>query len=335
MCMGVQDNIGIAENATGIVNAIVKQKTLKSAISCTGVGLHSGEKVSMTLIPAEVGAGITFRRTDVAGEGMEVKAAFNSVCDTRLCTTIGAQGKAIGTVEHLMAAFAGAGIDNALIEIGGAEVPVMDGSAAPFLFLISCAGVVEQDAPRKAVRVLKSIKICAGEKVASLRPSEGFSVDFEIDFSSSVVGRQSMSLGLNGGVFKDEIARARTFGFLHEAEALWAAGLAKGASLDNAVVVSGDKIMNEDGLRFDDECVRHKILDAVGDLYMAGAPILGHYTGYRSSHALNNQLLHALFADAQNYEIVDMNVADACAAGVSRGGSSWARGSVAASPAMV
>ncbi len=328
--MGVLDSTGIAEDRA----IVVKQKTLKSAISCTGVGLHSGEKVSMTIIPADVDAGITFRRTDVAGQAMEVKAAFNSVCDTRMCTTIGVQGKSIGTVEHLMAALAGAGIDNALIELGGAEVPVMDGSAAPFLFLIDCAGVVEQDAPRKAIRVRRLVKVGDGETSAALSPSAGFSIDFAIDFSSPAVGRQAMTLGLNGGIFKDEIARARTFGFLHEAEALWAAGLAKGASLDNAVVVSGDKIMNEDGLRFDDECVRHKILDAFGDLYMAGAPILGHYTGYRSSHALNNQLLHALFADARNYEIVDMCVSDARAV-APRGGSSWTRDGVAASPVTV
>jgi len=310
----------------------IKQKTLKSAISCTGIGLHSGEKVSMTLIPADVDAGITFRRTDVAGEGAEINASFDQVCDTRLCTTVGtAGGKTIGTVEHLMAAFAGAGIDNVIVEVGGAEVPIMDGSAAPFLFLIECAGVVEQNAPRKVIRVLKTITISEGDKSATLEASDGFAVDFLIDFASPAVASQDLFIGLDAGVFKNEIARARTFGFMHEVEALWAAGLAKGGSLDNAVVVSGDKVMNEDGLRFDDEFVRHKILDAVGDLYLAGNPIQGQYSGVRSGHALNNQLLRALFSDSENYEIVDM--VNETTGLVSRGAGSLSKATVAAGPA--
>lgn len=284
----------------------------------------------MTLHPSDVNTGIVFRRTDVAGESAMIPAAFDSVCDSRLCTTIGSDGKTIATIEHLMSALAGAGIDNALIEVGGAEVPVMDGSAAPFLFLIDCAGVAEQDAPRKAVRILKTVSVGEGEKFASLEPSDGFSVDFHIEFDNPVIGSQQMALNLTDSVFKNEIARARTFGFLHEAEALWAAGLAKGASLDNAVVVSGDKVMNEDGLRFDDECVRHKILDAVGDLYLAGAPIMGHFAASRASHALNNQLLHELFSDPANYEIVDMQPADQRPVA---GAASWAKETVAASPA--
>ena len=314
------------------LNIALKQKTLKSAISCTGIGLHSGEKVSMTLHPADPGFGIVFRRTDVAGEGVEIPAKHDHVVDTRLCTAIGAQGKSIGTVEHLMAALAGAGIDNALIEVGGAEVPVMDGSAAPFLFLIDCAGIVEQDAPRKAVRVLKPVSIIDGDKSATLNPDQGFTLDFQIEFANPLIGSQSMTVDMAEGVFKNEIARARTFGFLHEAEALWAAGLAKGASLENAVVVSGDKVLNEDGMRFDDECVRHKILDAVGDLYMAGAPILGRYEGVRASHALNNRLLRALFADPANYEIVDMTQTDTQVS-APRGASSWTKKGVAASAA--
>ncbi len=316
------------------LNTAVKQKTLNSAISCTGIGLHSGEKVSMTLHPAAPDFGIVFRRTDVAGEGVEISASFDNVVDTRMSTTIGAEGKTIGTVEHLMAALAGAGIDNALIELGGAEVPVMDGSAAPFLFLIDCAGVAVQDAPRKAIRVLKTVSIVDGDKSAVLEPADGFTLDFHIDFASSVIGTQTMTIGMTDGAFKDEISRARTFGFLHEAEALWAAGLAKGASLDNAVVVSGDKVMNEDGMRYEDECVRHKILDAVGDLYLAGAPMLGHYAGTRASHALNNQLVRALLADPANYEIVDMTEADLRVASASHGGASWAKKNAAASPAM-
>ncbi|MBL4615832.1 MAG: UDP-3-O-acyl-N-acetylglucosamine deacetylase [Magnetovibrio sp.] len=309
---------------------MIKQKTLKSAISCTGIGLHSGERISMTLHPSDIDTGITFRRTDVAGEGALIPAAFDSVCDSRLCTTIGSDGKTIATIEHLMSALAGAGIDNAMIDVGGGEVPVMDGSAAPFLFLIDCAGVVEQDAPRKALRVLKTISVSDGEKSASLEPSDGFSIDFQIEFENPVIGTQQMALDLTENAFKNEIARARTFGFLHEAEALWAAGLAKGASLDNAVVVSGDKVLNEDGLRFEDECVRHKILDAVGDLYLAGAPIMGHFAATRASHALNNQLLRELFSNPANYEIVDMQAVEHRR---STGAASWTKENVAASPA--
>lgn len=315
-------------------NIALKQKTLKSAISCTGVGLHSGEKVFMTLHPAGPDTGIVFRRTDVAGEGVEIAAAYDKVVDCRMCTTLGVDGKTLGTVEHLMAALAGAGIDNALIEVGGAEVPVMDGSAAPFLFLIDCAGVVEQDAPRKALRILKTVRVQHGESSARLVPARGFTLDFHIDFPSPAIGVQNMTVSLTPGAFKDEISRARTFGFLHEAEALWAAGLAKGASLDNAVVVSGDRIMNEDGLRFDDECVRHKILDAVGDLYLAGAPIVGRYEGERASHALNNALLREVFSDSANYEWVDMTAADLVAE-VRKSSGAWSKETVAASPAVI
>ncbi|PCI40682.1 MAG: UDP-3-O-[3-hydroxymyristoyl] N-acetylglucosamine deacetylase [Rhodospirillaceae bacterium] len=312
----------------------IKQKTLKSAISCTGIGLHSGEKVTMTLLPADIDAGITFRRTDVAGEGAEIKAAYDNVCDTRLCTTIGSEtGKTIGTVEHLMAALSGAGIDNVTVEVGGAEVPIMDGSAAPFLFLIDCAGVVEQDAPRKVIRILKTVSITQDDKTATLTAADGFALDFAIDFASPVIASQDFSVGLNDGVFKDEIARARTFGFMHEVEALWAAGLAKGGSLDNAVVISGDKIMNEEGLRFDDEFVRHKILDAVGDLYLAGNPIQGHYSGVRSGHALNNQLLNVLFSDSSNYEIVHMIDDSSRMASQNTGAGALNKATVAASPA--
>jgi len=310
---------------------VIEQKTLKSAISCTGIGLHSGEKISMTLHPADVDHGIVFRRTDVVGGGVEIPATFDNVCDTRMCTVIGAEdGTYIATIEHLMAALAGAGVDNALIEVGGAEVPVMDGSSAPFLFLIDCAGVVEQDAPRKAVRILQPVSVVEGDKVVSFEPSDGFSIDFHIEFDNPVIGTQTMSVEMTDAVFKNEIARARTFGFLHEAEALWAAGLAKGASLDNAVVVSGDKVMNEDGMRFDDECVRHKILDAIGDLYLAGAPIQGHYAASRGSHDLNNKLLRELFSDPANYEIVDM---DAPMPRVFSDRASWAKETVAAGPA--
>ncbi len=274
------------------------QTTLKAAISCTGVGLHSGKKVSMTLNPADENSGVVFKRTDIKGNGALIPATWDRVVDTRLCTTIGNDdGITVSTIEHLMAALSGCGIDNAIVELNGPEVPIMDGSAAPFVFLVECAGVAQQSARRRIIRVLKPITVAEGDKVATLNPSDIFSLDFSIDFDSPVVANQSLSIGLVNGTFKNELARARTFGFLHEVEQLRAAGLAKGGSLDNAVVVSGDKVLNEGGLRFDDEFVRHKVLDAIGDLYLAGGAILGQFNGVCSGHAVNNQILRALFAD--------------------------------------
>jgi UDP-3-O-[3-hydroxymyristoyl] N-acetylglucosamine deacetylase len=275
-----------------------RQRTLKSSINCTGVALHSGIKVSMTLKPAPLDTGIVFHRTDIKGKGARIPARWDHVVDTRMCSVLGnADGVTVGTVEHLMAALAGCRIDNAVIEINGAEVPVMDGSASPFVFLIECAGVVEQEAPRRAIRVLKPVTVRDGDKQVTLTPASGFAIDFEIDFRNTAVSRQALGLSLINGTFKKELARARTFGFMHEVEALWAMGLARGGSLDNAVVVSGDKILNEDGLRYEDEFVRHKILDAIGDLYLAGAPVLGHFHGVCSGHAHTNRLLRELLAD--------------------------------------
>jgi len=274
------------------------QKTLKGPIGCSGVGLHTGAKVSMVLKPAEAGRGIVFRRTDIAGKGKLVPARWDCVVDTRLCPVVGdGNGVSIGTVEHLMAALAGMGIDNAEIDITGPEVPVMDGSAEPFVFLIECAGIRDQGAPRRAIRVLKPVAVSGDNGTAALYPADSFLVGFEIDFDSRAVGRQAISLGLVNGTFKKELSRARTFGFLHEVEQLWANGFARGGSLDNAVVVSGDKVLNEDGLRYEDEFVRHKALDAVGDLYTAGGPIIGRFSGNCSGHALTNRLLRALFAE--------------------------------------
>ena len=279
---------------------MIKQKTFKSSISCTGVALHSGDKVSMTLMPGEPGSGIVFKRTDIPGAGASIPATWDNVVETTMCTTLGNKdGVTIATVEHLMAALGGSGIDNAVIEVNGPEVPVMDGSAAPFVFLVECAGTVEQDAPRRFIRVLKAITVEDGSSVASLVPAESFSIDFDIDFESAAISRQSISIGMAGEAFKNEVSRARTFGFLHEVEALRAAGLAKGGSLDNAVVVSGDQILNEDGLRYDDEFVRHKVLDTIGDLYLAGGQIIGHFEGIHSGHALNRLLLETLFADEE------------------------------------
>ena len=276
----------------------LKQRTLKSAIDCKGVALHSGSKVTMTLRPADANTGIIFRRTDVGGRGAEIPALWNNVVDTRLCTVIGNdEGVKVSTVEHIMAALSGCGIDNALVDLNGPEVPIMDGSADPFVFLIECAGIKEQNAPQRVIRVLKPVTVTEGDCTASLTPASHFSIDIAIVYDSAVVGHQSIQLGVINGAFSNELAKARTFGFLHEVEAMRAAGLARGGSLDNAVVISGDEVMNEDGLRFDDEFVRHKALDAVGDMYLAGGLVIGAFSGERSGHALNNSLLRALFAD--------------------------------------
>jgi UDP-3-O-[3-hydroxymyristoyl] N-acetylglucosamine deacetylase len=285
----------------------VAQRTLKQPINCSGIALHCGLNVTMTLGPGEVDSGILFRRTDIAGGGALIPAQWDHVTDTRMCSTLGNRdGVTIGTVEHLMAALAGMEIDNAVVEVNGPEVPIMDGSAAPFVFLIECAGVVEQKRPRRVIRVLKPIAVDDGERYASLAPGNGFSVSLDIDFDSPAVSRQRISVGLGNGAFKRELARARTFGFLHEVEELRAAGLALGGSLDNAVVVSRDKVLNEGGLRFDDEFVRHKALDAIGDLYLAGAQLRGHFYGQCSGHGTNNTLLRALFADAEAWRYDEM-----------------------------
>ncbi len=281
------------------------QQTLRNRISCSGIGLHGGAKVSLTLHPAAPNTGIVFYRGDVQGDEPRVPALYQNVVDTAMCTTIANEdGVKVSTVEHLMAALYGCGIDNALIEVDAPEVPIMDGSAAPFVFLIECAGIVDQGVPRKMIRVLRSIEARAGGATASLAPAEGFSVSFEIEYDSPVIGRQQCTMALHNGGFKSEICRARTFGFEHEVDALRARGLARGGSLDNAVVVSGDGVLNEGGLRYGDEFVRHKVLDSVGDLYLAGGRLIGHFHGVRSGHALNQQLLSDFFADrsAWRYE---------------------------------
>lgn len=280
------------------IAGFTRQQTLKNSISCSGTGLHSGATVSMTLHPAPTGTGIVFRRTDSDGLGFAVPADVDHVVDATLCTTLGdAAGRTLATVEHLMAALCGSGIDNAFIDVEGPEVPVMDGSAAPFVFLIECAGIVQQNAPRRYIEVLKPIHIESDGRRASLTPDKLFSLDFEIDFDSPAIGRQEMTVQLVNGTFKGEISRARTFGFAHEVDQLRKMGLARGGSLDNAVVVGDGIVLNEDGLRYDDEFVRHKILDSVGDLYLAGAPLRARFSGYRSGHALNHDLLRTMFAD--------------------------------------
>lgn len=290
----------------------LRQRTLKTSIDCAGVALHSGNKVSMTLHPADADTGVVFRRTDVAGRGAEIPALWDRVVDTRLCSVLGNEdGVTVSTVEHVMAALAGCGIDNVLIELNGPEVPIMDGSAEPFVFLIECAGVREQDAPRRFIRVLKPVAVTDGDSCITLSPSDRFTLHMEINFDSVVVAQQSLRLGVVNGAFSKELARARTFGFLHEVEAMRAAGLGKGGSLENAIVIAGDGIMNEDGLRFDDEFVRHKALDAVGDMYLAGGQVLGTFSGVKSGHALNNKLLRALFADSTAWAYDTLSSLDA------------------------
>lgn len=275
---------------------IAQQKTLKAAIYCRGVGLHSGLRIGMTLHPAAADTGIVFRRSDMGGA--EIAATWRNATDSVLCTKIdNHEGLSVATIEHLMAAFAGLEIDNAIVELDGPEVPIMDGSAAPFVFLVECAGIVDLDATRRAIKVLKPVSVGVPGRSAALVPDDGFAVSFAIDFASGAINRQELTLSVDPDSFKNDISRARTFGFLHEVDQMRAAGLARGGSLDNSVVISGDRILNEDGLRYTDEFVRHKVLDALGDLYLAGGPLLGHFHGVRSGHALNRQLLDALFAD--------------------------------------
>jgi len=294
------------------LGAIARQHTLKSSISCTGVGLHSGTKTTMVLHPAEAGSGVRFRRVDAAGKGAVIAARWSNVTDTRLNTCISNEdGISVKTIEHLMSALAGMGVDNALIDIDGEEVPVMDGSAAPFVFLIECAGLVEQSAPRQVIKVLKRVIVTDGDKIATLAPSEDFTLAVDIEFAAAAIGRQQVSLTVDAAAFKAEISRARTFGFEQEVEAMRAAGLGRGGSLDNAVVIAGDGkgVLNKEGLRYDNEFVRHKLLDALGDLSLAGAPLEASFRGTRTGHALNNMLLRALFADSTAWVRVPQGLA--------------------------
>lgn len=287
------------------------QKTLKNSINCSGVGLHSGAKINMTLLPAPANTGVVFRRVDVNTDRNEVKATWENAIETPLCTTlVGKDGLKIATIEHLMSALAGYEIDNIIIELDGAEVPVMDGSAAPFVFLIECAGTIEQDTPRRALRILEHVETAESHRSASMAPGKGFSINFEIDFDSRAVGRQEWFVEMSQTAFKREVSRARTFGFLQEFDKLLELGLARGGSLDNAVVISGDTVMNEGGLRYDDEFVRHKVLDSIGDLYLIGGPIIGHFHGVRAGHALTLRLIKALFSQETAWEWVDMTYGD-------------------------
>ncbi len=276
------------------------QRTLRAPAQCTGIGVHSGEKVTMRLLPAEPDSGVVFVRTDLKNGARTIPARWDHVVDTQLCTVIGnEQGGKVATIEHLMAALRAADVDNVMIEIDGAEVPVMDGSSDAFVFLIEMAGTVQQEKLRREVIVKKPIEVGVNGRRASLVPDEAPRFSFDIAFDKTFIQRQHFDFTLTASGFKTEIGRARTFGFYEEVDQLKKLGFARGGSLHNAIVIKGDAVLNEDGLRYGDEFVRHKLLDAIGDLALAGAPVRGHFQGNCSGHALNNQLLRALFADSE------------------------------------
>jgi len=291
---------------------MIKQRTLRNEIRATGVGLHTGKKVYLALKPAPVDSGIIFCRTDLEPP-VEIKARATSVGDTRLSTALFNGDVRISTVEHLMAALAGLGIDNAYIEVSAPEVPIMDGSAGPFVFLIQSAGIVEQDAPKKFIRILREVSLRDGDKVASFLPFDGFKVNFTIDFDHPVFkGRKvDAEIDFSSASFIKEVSRARTFGFMHELEYLRSQGLVQGGSFDNAIVVDEYRILNEDGLRYDDEFVKHKILDAIGDIYLLGNNLIGEFRARKSGHALNNQVVRQLLDTPDAWELVSFDDAGA------------------------
>jgi UDP-3-O-[3-hydroxymyristoyl] N-acetylglucosamine deacetylase len=286
-----------------------QQTTLQNPITCVGIGLHSGKDVRLTLMPAAASHGIVFKRLDVPAEHARVPAKYNLVAETRLGTTIRNQnGVGVSTIEHLMAALWGAGVDNVLIELDGPEVPIMDGSSEPFTFMLECAGVKTLAAPRKIMKLLKTVQVSEGGSIASISPNkegdEGTVIDITIDFNDQVIQRQTARYDFRDVSFKQALSRARTFGFEHEVDAMRKAGLALGGSLDNAIVVGKERILNEGGLRFSDEFVRHKALDCIGDLYLAGVRIDASFHFIRPGHGINNKLLRAVFADPSAYVMV-------------------------------
>ncbi len=282
---------------------MLKQRTLKKAISATGVGLHNGEKVTLTLRPAAPNTGIVFKRVDLP-QPNEIMAAPDVVQDTRMCSALEANGARVATVEHVMSALAGLGVDNAYIEVDASEIPIMDGSSGPFVFLLQEAGIVEQAAAKKFIRILKTIEVKEGDKWVRFEPYHGFKIDFTINFKHPVFedSGNNVTMDFAGDSYIKEISRARTFGFMHEVEYLRSNGLARGGSLDNAIVLDEYRVLNTDGLRYNDEFVKHKVLDAIGDLYMLGHPVLGAFYAYKSGHSLNNQLLRALMQDSTAWE---------------------------------
>lgn len=284
---------------------MIKQRTLKNTIRATGVGLHTGDKVYVTLRPAEPNTGIRFRRVDL-DEPVTIIASPENVGETTLSTTLIQDGVKISTIEHLLSAFAGLGIDNAIIDLSAAEVPIMDGSAGPFVFLLQSAGVEEQDIPKQYLRIKRSIRVEEGDKWAAFEPFNGFKVTFTIDFEHPAFAEhlKTAVMDFSSTTFVKEVSRARTFGFMKDIDMLRQNNLALGGSLDNAIVVDDDKILNEDGLRYADEFVKHKILDAIGDLYLLGHSLIGEFIGYKSGHGLNNKILRALLENKDAWEMV-------------------------------
>jgi UDP-3-O-[3-hydroxymyristoyl] N-acetylglucosamine deacetylase len=285
--------------------AMLKQRTLKTLVRTVGIGLHSGNKVELVLRPAAVDTGIVYRRTDVEPP-VDIPAEANSVVDVRMATTLGKDGVIVGTVEHLSSALAGLGIDNCYVDVDAPEIPIMDGSAASFVFLIQSAGIEEQNAPKRFIRVKKTVEIREGDKWVKLEPHFGFKLKFSIDFNHPAIDAtaQVVEVDLAREPYVASVARARTFGFVNEVEALRAVGLAMGGNFENAIVMDEYRVLNTDGLRSGDEFAKHKLLDAMGDLYVAGRPLIAAYSAHKGGHALNNKLLRALLADETAYELV-------------------------------
>ena len=290
---------------------MIRQRTLKNVIRATGVGLHTGEKVYLTVRPAPANAGIVFRRVDL-DPVVEIPAGADKVGETTLSTTLVQDGVKVGTVEHLLSAMAGLGIDNAYVELSAPEVPIMDGSAGPFVFLLQSAGIKEQDAAKKFIRIKKEVTVREDDKVATFKPFDGFKVTFSIEFDHPVFEERNQvaSIDFSSTSFVKEVARARTFGFMRDIEFLRSQNLALGGSVDKAIVVDEYRILNEDGLRYDDEFVKHKMLDAIGDLYQLGHSLIGEFVGHKSGHALNNALLRELLKQEDAWELVTFEDAE-------------------------
>ncbi len=284
---------------------MLKQRTLKSTIKTTGVGLHTGARVDLVMRPAAADSGIVFHRTDLP-QSVTMPADALHVGDTRLSSSLSIDGASISTVEHVMSALAGLGIDNLHIDVAGPEIPIMDGSAAPFVYLLQSAGIVEQDAPKRYLRILSPVEARDGDKWARFDPFNGLKLDFTIDFPHPMFGSENRQVVIDFALhsYVKEVARARTFGFMQDVEALRAAGLIQGGSLQNAVVLDDFRVLNTEGLRFDNEFVKHKVLDAIGDLYLLGHPLIGQYTAFKSGHGLNNALARTLLARTDAFELV-------------------------------
>lgn len=284
---------------------MIKQRTLRNVIRATGVGIHTGQKVYMTLRPAAVDTGIVFRRTDLA-EPVDIEARAENVGDTSLSTALVRDGVRVSTVEHLLSAMAGLGIDNAFVDVSASEVPIMDGSAGPFVFLIQSAGIEEQEAPKRFIRIRKKVRVEDGDKWAQFQPFDGFKVGFSINFSHPIFTQRisKAEIDFSTTSFVKEVSRARTFGFMRDIEMLRERNLVLGGSMDNAIVLDDYRVLNEDGLRYEDEFVKHKILDAIGDLYLLGRSLIGAFYGHKSGHELNNRLLRTLIADRSAWEEV-------------------------------